>query len=92
MNNKYYVIDDERSNAREAFVTDEEKSDECLANYSGYYIVKEFEKEEDADKFCIAYNSYEGVPPVELSCCSNGCTVSAWDYAHWNGKCAYTGL
>lgn len=88
----YPVIDDERG-AREAFVVDEERAAECLSNYSGYYIVREFETEAEANAFCEAYNNYEleKDKPVECHCCSEGCTMSAYEYGHWNGGCAYKG-
>lgn len=88
----YYVLNDERSrNGREAFVVTSEEADRCFENYSGYYTIETFETEKEAKEFCTKFNNYEGEEPVELSCCSRGCTMSAFDYGHWNGCCAYEG-
>ena len=91
MSNRFFVIDDERANAREAFVTNDAKHDECMRQYSGYVSVRVFNNEEDAQKFCTSYNNYEGCETHECTCCTHGCTMSAYEYAHWNGQCAYTG-
>ena len=88
---KYYVMDDMKVQYHEGFVANEEDSDECMANYSGYYVVKSFETREGAEAFCNDYNSYAGEPDVHLDCCSMGCKMTAWEYARWNGQCTYMG-
>ena len=88
---KYYVISDMKLEYREAFVCPEDEVDEKISNYSGYFIVDTFDTAEEAESFCTHYNNYDGEPCVKCSCCSNGCVMSAWLYAHWNDKCAYQG-
>ena len=78
---KYYVANDMKSNTRKAFVITENEWTEVSSNYSGYY----------AEKFCNDFNSYAGVPDEALSCCSDGCVMTACEYAMWNGQCAYQG-
>lgn len=87
----FYVINDERCSHREAFVANESKAADCFRSYSYYYIVDTFNKISDAQKFCDSFNTYEGCSPVKLDCCCRKCTLSAMDYAYWNGKCAYAG-
>lgn len=90
---KYYLTDDAKCYYRDAVIFDEEELEEATSNYSGYYVVDIVEAEtlEEAEKICNDYNNYEGEPDVELSCCSSGCTMTAYEYNHWNGKCAYMG-
>ena len=88
---RYYVISDMKLEYRDAFVCPEDEFDEKISNYSGYFIVDTFDTAEEAESFCAHYNNYDGEPCVKCSCCSNGCVMSAWLYAHWNDKCAYQG-
>ena len=88
---RYYVISDMKLEYRDAFVCPEDEVDEKTSNYSGYVIVDTFDTAEEAEIFCTLYNNYDGEPDVKCSCCSNGCVMSAGEYAHWNGKCAYQG-
>lgn len=87
----WYVIDDDKTTGREAFVKCEEEANECLNNYSGYYVLREFNTQAEAEKFCTEYNNYVGIPDVELGCCSEGCKMCAAEYDRWNGLCAYKG-
>lgn len=86
---KWYVLDDERACEREAFVMDEDEAQDAIDNYSGYYILREFNSEEEADHFCTDYNDYIGIPDKEMHCCPEGCKMSPREYDRWNGKCAY---
>lgn len=86
---RYFVINDMKSNTREAFVCTEDEWDEISNNYSGYYIEKIFNSDSEAEKFCNDFNSYTDMPDEILSCCSDGCVMNAYEYARWNGKCAY---
>ena len=88
---RYYVISDMKLEYRDAFVCLEDEFDEKISNYSGYFIVDTFDTAEEVEIFCTHYNNYDGEPDVKCSCCSNGCVMSAWEYAHWNDKCAYQG-
>ena len=88
---KYYVVNDMKSNTKEAFVITENEWAEVSSNYSGYYIEKIFDSASEAEKFCKDFNSYVDVPDEALSCCSNGCVMTACEYAMWNGQCAYQG-
>ena len=88
---KYYVVNDMKSSTREAFVITENEWTEVSNNYSGYYIEKIFDSASEAEKFCKDFNSYVDVPDEALSCCSNGCVMTACEYAMWNGQCAYQG-
>ena len=88
---RYYVISDMKLEYRDAFVCPEDEFDEKISNYSGYFIVDTFDTAEEAEIFCTHYNNYDGESDVKCSCCSNGCVMSAWEYAHWNDKCAYQG-
>lgn len=85
---KYYVIDDERAKSREAFVIAE---DEELSSYSYWFTVAVFNNRKEAEEFCDKYNSYDGCDDIELDCCSDGCIMSAYDYYHSSGRCAYEG-
>lgn len=87
---KFYVINDSIAKAREAFVIAENKIDEF--NYSGYYTVSIFDSREEADKFCETYNYYDNEPDVECFCCSKGCVMTAYDYAHRGDGCVYEGM
>ena len=49
---KYYVVNDMKSNTREAFVITENEWTEVSNNYSGYYIEKIFDSVSEAEKFC----------------------------------------
>lgn len=87
---KYYIIDDLFADARDAFVS--RNCEDYDSSYAGYYGLDEvFDTAEEAQEFCDRYNSYEDVEGRELNCCARGCYVSAFEYAHWNGKCAYMG-
>lgn len=87
---KYYIIDDSWAEAREAFVS--HNCGDYNTSYEGYFgLDVEFDTAEEAQDFCDKYNAYEGVEGRELNCCAYGCYVSAFEYAHWNGKCAYMG-
>jgi hypothetical protein len=87
---KYYIIDDLWADARDAFVS--RNCEDYDSTYGGYYGLDEvFDTLEEAQEFCDKYNAYEGVEGRQLNCCSSGCYVSAFEYAHWNGKCAYMG-
>ena len=44
---KYYVVNDMKSNTREAFVITENEWTEVSSNYSGYYIEKIFDSAND---------------------------------------------
>lgn len=55
----YYMIDDEKTERREAFIANEEMADQCLENYSGYFIIKEFKDEYEAKTYCNKYNNYK---------------------------------
>lgn len=86
--NTYYVVYDENSKAREAFVVD----DTWESHYSGYrYMDITFTDKAEAEAYASDYNSYKGVPDVQLTCCSEGCTMSPEDYDRWNGRCTYMG-
>ena len=87
----YNVLDDMNINFRESFVADEEKTEQCISNYSGYHIIAQFDNYDEAVEFCNKHNSYQGEPDVHLDCCGKGCNMSACEYAHWNGLCAYMG-
>ncbi len=86
---KYYVLGDMKTSYREACVFDTTEVEQAQRNYSGWYPIATFETEAEALEFCEKYNNYECEPDVELGCCENGCTMSAYEYEHWNGKCAY---
>ena len=86
---RYFVVNDMKSNTREAFVCTEDEWDEISNNYSGYYVEKIFNSDSEAEKFCNDFNSYTDMPDETLSCCSDGCVMKACEYAKWNGKCAY---
>lgn len=87
---KYYIIDDLWADARDAFVS--RNCEDYNDTYGGYYgLDVVFDTFEEAQEFCERYNAYEGVEGRQLNCCSNGCYISAFDFAHWNGKCAYMG-
>jgi hypothetical protein len=87
---KYYIIDDLFADARDAFVS--RNCEDYNDTYAGYYGLDEvFDTFEEAQEFCDKYNAYDGVEGRQLNCCSNGCYVSALEYAHWNGECAYMG-
>ena len=90
---KYYVIDDKRSKRRQAFVANENKAADCFRSYSGYFTVKIFDDEINAKEFCDFYNDQNNpsyyIEEVELHCCKHGCILSGYDYASWNGLCAY---
>ena len=87
---KYYIIDDLFADARDAFVS--RNCEDYNDTYGGYYgLDVVFDTFEEAQEFCDKYNAYEGVEGRELNCCAGGCYVSAFEYAHWNGKCAYMG-
>ena len=88
-----YLVNDMKMEYREAFIVDnEEELSEIQSNYSGYYVVENLGdiSDDEANKICSDYNSYAGEPDVELHCCSEGCTMSAYQYAHMTG-CAYSG-
>ena len=87
----FFVLDDMKCRHRDAFVCPCDEVEEKFHNYSGYYLVKGFETEAEAESFCESYNRYDGEPDEVLSCCSNGCRMTAYEAAHWNGLCAYTG-
>lgn len=87
---KYYIIDDLWADARDAFVS--RNCEDYNDTYGGYYgLDVVFDTFEEAQEFCDKYNAYDGVEGRQLNCCSNGCYVSALEYAHWNGECAYMG-
>lgn len=86
---RYYVIDDSWADARQAFVS--VNCSDYNGEYGGYYGVEEFESLEEAEDFCRNFNAYEGIEGRELNCCSDGCYMDAFDYGHWNGKCAFMG-
>jgi hypothetical protein len=87
---KYYIIDDLWADARDAFVS--RNCEDYNDTYGGYYgLDVVFDTFEEAQEFCDKYNAYEDVEGRELNCCARGCYVSAFEYAHWNGKCAYMG-
>lgn len=92
---KFYLIDDEKIDYREGFIVTEEdvERDHYFDNYSGYYVVEvlEFNTIDEAKEYCQNYNNYTDKSNEELGCCGRGCTMSAFDYARWNGKCAYKG-
>lgn len=88
----FYLMDDGNVEYRELFAVDSrEIAEQKMHNYSGYYIAKEmvFNSQEEADEYCLKYNSYIDEPAVHCTCCNEGCYMSAFDYAHWNGGCAY---
>lgn len=85
----YYVVNDCWADAREAFVS--VNCSDYNGEYGGYYVVEEFESLEEAEDFCRNFNAYEGIEGRYLNCCSEGCHMNAFDYAHWNGKCAFMG-
>lgn len=87
----FYVVDDARARAREAFVTDALGLARARSSYSYYFVVEFFDNREEADGFCESYNYYDDEPDVELTCCSKGCTMTAFDYAHRGDGCAYEG-
>lgn len=87
----YYVLNDNRAKAREAFVAAENEIDDLYHNYSGYYAVDYFDSKKEAEQFCESFNLYEGEPDVELWCCSRGCKMTAYDYAHRGDGCVYEG-
>lgn len=90
----FYLMDDSSVKYRERFAVDSyELAEEKMHNYSGYYIAeeREFCSQEEADDYCRKYNSYEGEPSVHCTCCASGCDMTAFDYNHWNGECAYAG-
>ena len=92
---KFYIYGDMKSKYREAFAMSEEEYENFdESNYSGYYCidVMDFPSQAEADAWIDAYNNYEGEPDVECNCCPDGCTMTACEYAHWNGLCAYTGI
>ena len=89
--NKTYVVDDYWDDARNAFVATAKEVAHACANYGGYEVVESFDSVEEAEKFCSAYNEYEGEPDVTFSCCSHGCTMCAYDAAHSTGRCVYEG-
>ena len=86
------LVNDANREYREAFIIEDNEFDNIQSNYSGYYVVENLGdiSTEEADKICSDYNSYAGEPDVELHCCSEGCTMSAYQYAHMTG-CAYSG-
>jgi hypothetical protein len=84
---KWHVVDDDNVNYYDCFVVD----DDWESSYSGYRYIAEFSSKDEAQAYADKLNSYEGQPDVVCNCCSQGCTMSAYDYAHWNGKCAYAG-
>lgn len=86
---RYFVVNDMKSNTREAFVCTEDERKEISNNYSGYYIEEIFDSDSEAEKFCNDFNSYTDMPDEILSCCSDGCVMKYCEYARWNGKCAY---
>lgn len=87
---KYYIIDDSWAEAREAFVS--HNCGDYNTSYEGYFgLDVEFDTAKEAQDFCDKYNAYDGVEGRELNCCSDGCYMTAFDYGHWNGKCAFTG-
>ena len=57
-----------------------------------YYVVEDLGdiSLDAAEKICRDFNDYVGEPDVECSCCSEGCTLSAFEYAYMTG-CAYSG-
>lgn len=55
----YYVIDDENSAKREAFVCAAEDSDETFSSYSGYYNVLSFVSNAAAIAYCEDWNAYK---------------------------------
>ena len=86
---RYNVVDDYWTSTREAFVVDDDELDE-MDGYQGWTIVESFDSVEEAEKFCSAYNEYEGEPDVSFTCCSHGCTMCAYDAAH-SCRCVHEG-
>ena len=89
---EYLLIDDMKSSVREAWVGTHEDFAEATENYSGWYTVRNLGEisAEEAEDIAFRYNEYIGEPDVELHCCSEGCTMSAYEYAHMSG-CTYSG-
>ena len=88
-----YLVGDMKATCRDACVAEsEEMLSEMESNYSGYYVVENLGdiSIEEANILCQRYNDYIGEPDVECSCCSEGCIMSAFEYAHMTG-CAYSG-
>ena len=86
----YYILDDLYTNIREGFIVNE---DELNSYPDRFVIIRIFDSEESANEFAEKYNAYEleDDEKVRCSCCTEGCTMSAFEYAHWNGLCAYSG-
>ena len=86
------LMDSLNATTREGWIamSDDELSD-ALEN-SLYYVVKDLGDIPlaEAENICQRYNDYIGEPDVECSCCSEGCIMSAFEYAHMTG-CAYSG-
>lgn len=89
----YCVIDDMKTNVREAFVIKSDEWDAVSSQYSGYYIVERYETEDEAELEADLYNNYveepDVMPPCNKTCSIGGCCMSAKEYAQWNRQCAY---
>ena len=91
---KYWIVEDGNMGCRDAVVAADDELDEMFDNYSGYYVLNNrcFDTLEEATEWCDAYNMYEGAPDEQVhcdGCCCGGCTMTAFQYAHWNGNCSY---
>lgn len=87
----YYIVNDIQAEAREGFIATEGELEELNEESSRWCVVKSFNDEEEAEKYLSDYNDYmlEDDEPVSMGCCAEGCKMSAFEYAHWNGQCAY---
>lgn len=86
----YCVIDDLKTDVREAFIIKSDEWDAVSSQYSGYYIVERFDSAIEAQDFMTNWNEYVGCQDVVCSCCQDGCVMTAKEYAYWNGSCAYS--
>ena len=86
----YAVLDNWNKAYREGFVISESELDKYSLDQ--YFIVRDtfFADKELAEEWCQAYNEYmldDDPDFIECDFCPQGCFLSAFDWAHWNGTC-----